>query len=162
MGKKTEEDVLQRGFRESAIGGRGELGWGRWAGSDSGRKLMSLFPGEVGPYIYPWGQRSQTGSLGVPGVCMCAECVRGGRGYLDTEGERISISQQKEGRWKGAVEKVSVVGQGMCKGLKVETGWGGESTLGGARVHTHTHTHNLTGNISTSRVLRVCCKCCID
>lgn len=26
MGKKTEQDVLQRGFRESAIGGGGELG----------------------------------------------------------------------------------------------------------------------------------------
>lgn len=38
---------------------------------------MSLFPGEVGPYIYPRGQRSQTGSLGVPGVCMRAECVVG-------------------------------------------------------------------------------------
>lgn len=26
---------------------------------------MSLFPGEVGPHIYPRGQRSYTGSLGV-------------------------------------------------------------------------------------------------
>lgn len=51
---------------------------------------MSLFPGEVGPCIYPWGHRSQTESL---------RALRGGVGYLSTEEASEYLFKKKKVEW---------------------------------------------------------------
>lgn len=51
--KKTEREAIQRGLRKRDTEKEVKEDETGETGSDGWRKLMSLFPGEVGPCIYP-------------------------------------------------------------------------------------------------------------
>lgn len=114
---------------------------------------MSLFHGEMGPCIYPWGQWSWKGSLGVLWGDISIQKKREGISIQEKSGVNTSKSQSN-GRKRGNKEKkeggLVSVRRGMCKGGKVERGWGGENTQGSEEGHTHTHTHK--NNTSTADI----------